>query len=273
MVKLSIISINYNNRDGLLKTIQSIINQTYKDYEYLIIDGGSTDGSTEVIKKYAENLAYWVSEPDNGIFHAMNKGIRKSSGEYLMFLNSGDWLVDENVLFKVFSKPRDADILYGHMNFVSQGISFLRRAADESQLSLAYFFTNSICHQASFISRRLFKNSLYDESYRIAGDKKFFIEKIIFNNCTLQMLDEIITNFNKEGISYKPENKKLIKYENQRIFSDLLPPRVLKDISLLKNNYTDIKSLIKIKKYKILYFFFIGLKRTATFFRKYLKWN
>ena len=108
MTKLSIITINRNNAAGLRKTIESVVSQTYTDFEYIIIDGASTDGSVEVIKEYAEatlpcgeglgERLYWVSEPDKGIYNAMNKGILKAQGEYLLFLNSGDWLVDKDVI-------------------------------------------------------------------------------------------------------------------------------------------------------------------------------
>ena len=83
-MKLSVITINYNNRDGLKKTIESVVNQTYKDFEYIIIDGGSTDGSVEVLKEYSDKIDYWVSEPDKGIYNAMNKGIDIAKGEYVM---------------------------------------------------------------------------------------------------------------------------------------------------------------------------------------------
>ena len=88
-MKYSIITINYNNRDGLEMTINSVLGQSYQDLEYIIIDGGSTDGSVEVIKKYESRIDYWVSEPDKGVYNAMNKGIGKASGDYLNFMNSG----------------------------------------------------------------------------------------------------------------------------------------------------------------------------------------
>ncbi len=127
MVKLSIITVNLNNSAGLRKTIESIVKQTFKDFEYIIIDGGSTDGSAEVIKEFADKITYWVSEPDKGIYNAMNKGILHAKGEYLLFLNSGDWLADDDLLSKVFCEPRTADIIYGHMNFVSGDKILLRR--------------------------------------------------------------------------------------------------------------------------------------------------
>ena len=102
-MKLSIITINFNDAKGLEKTIQSVINQTYKDFEYIVVDGASTDGSVDVIKKYSNKLTHWVSEPDTGIYNAMNKGTRMASGEYCLYLNSGDFLADNDVLEKAFN--------------------------------------------------------------------------------------------------------------------------------------------------------------------------
>lgn len=97
-MKISIITINFNNKDGIEKTISSVVAQTYKDIQYIIIDGDSTDGSVEVIKKYHEDIDYWISEPDKGIYDAMNKGILKATGDYVLFLNSGDYLSIEELL-------------------------------------------------------------------------------------------------------------------------------------------------------------------------------
>jgi len=269
-MQLSIITINLNNITGLRKTIESVANQSYKDFEYIIIDGGSNDGSVEVIKKFEDKLAYWVSEPDKGIYSAMNKGILRSKGDYLLFLHSGDWLADDGVLSRIFSKSRSADILCGDMNFVTNGRFSLRKAADENQLSLSYFFNNSLCHPATFIARRLFNDNLYDESYKSAADKKFFTEKIIMSNCSIKRLNEIVSNFNTEGHSSRPENRILIKEENERILNQLMQPRIIKDLLLIKNNFVDFKALIKIKKYSLLYFFFKGLKKAATLFQTFI---
>ena len=101
-MKLSIITINLNNKEGLQKTIESIVNQTFRDYEFIIIDGGSNDGSIDVIELYKENITYWISEPDKGIYNAMNKGISIAKGEYYYFLNTGDRLISNDVLEKIF---------------------------------------------------------------------------------------------------------------------------------------------------------------------------
>ena len=110
-MKLSVITINYNNRDGLRQTIESVVGQTYRDFEYIIIDGGSTDGSVDVIKEYADKIDYWVSEKDKGIYNAMNKGVAVALGEYCLFLNSGDTLCHPDVLAQVQKAGTDADII------------------------------------------------------------------------------------------------------------------------------------------------------------------
>ena len=122
---LSIITINRNNAAGLRKTIESVVSQTYTDFDYIIIDGASTDESVDVIKEYADRITYWVSEPDTGIYNAMNKGILKANGEYCLFLNSGDWLYDNDVLNDVFSISPTEDIVYGNDVFIGANVTIL----------------------------------------------------------------------------------------------------------------------------------------------------
>lgn len=114
-MKLSIITINLNNLEGLKKTFESVFNQTFTDYEWIVIDGGSTDGSREFIEAHQDSFSYWSSEPDRGIYNAMNKGILQANGEYLSFLNSGDYYADSETLANVFCTNHEADILFGYM--------------------------------------------------------------------------------------------------------------------------------------------------------------
>ena len=232
-MKLSIITINLNNRTGLLRTIESVIHQTFTDYEYIVIDGGSTDGSVGVIKEFTDKITYWVSEPDKGIYNAMNKGTLQARGEYLQFLNSGDWLVDDMVLEKVFSVPRSADIVYGHLNLVNPGEIKVHKALNEEELSLAYFFNDTIAHPSSFLARRLFSDCLYDENLKIAADKKFLIEKIILQNCSIQQIDLVLVNFNTEGISHNASSREMVKSEHEKIFSQIIPHRIVKDYEII----------------------------------------
>jgi len=269
-MKLSIITINLNNASGLRKSIESVVTQTYTDYEYIVIDGGSSDGSADVIIKYANRITYWVSEPDKGIYNAMNKGILQANGEYLQFLNSGDCLVNENILAKVFETLRTDDIIYGHLNYVYEKGIRIHKMPEEKQLSLQYFFNHTIAHSAAFIARRLFSDNLYDESYMIGADKKFFIEKIIIQNCTVQNLDEVIVNFDTKGISSNPDYKVRKNEEEDRTFSLLFPPRIVKDYEFYKNSSSEIRALRNIKKYKVSYLGFRILMRLTQLYQKYL---
>jgi len=236
-LKLSIVTINKNNSAGLRKTIESVLKQTFTDYEYIIIDGGSSDGSIDIIKENGDKLSYWVSEPDKGIYNAMNKGILRAKGDYLQFLNSGDCLVDETILSKVFDVENLADIIYGDIYEVfADGDKKLRVSLTEDNLTLANFNSNTnatIQHPASFIHKSLFSMGLYDENYKVIADIKFFIERIILQNCTVKYLKFVITNFNMEGYSSNPATWAKTIEERNNIFKELLPPRIYKDYEVL----------------------------------------
>ena len=235
--KLTVITINYNNLSGLKKTVESVISQSWTEFEYVIIDGGSTDGSKEYLEQMAGHFDYWVSEPDKGIYNAMNKGVLQAKGSYLQFLNSGDWLVNNNIFFEVFNDPINVDILYGSINQVLDNGVFKRLdPLIEEKFSMANFNSNThatILHPATFIRRKLFDVGGYDENYEIIADVKFFIEKIIFDNCTILQLPLVIANFNMEGLSSNPIYWSKTIDERGRIYRELLPPRVLKDYEIL----------------------------------------
>jgi glycosyltransferase involved in cell wall biosynthesis len=251
--KLSIITINLNNNLGLKKTIDSVLSQEFKDFEFIIVDGGSKDGSLDLIKDNSAKITSWISEPDTGIYNAMNKGILIAQGEYLQFLNSGDCLVEATTLEKIFNSHRSADILYGNINNVSCSRIITYKVPEANNISLNYFFNNTIPHPAAFIARRLFQESLYDEKYKFAADKKFFIEKIIKGNCTLEYFDQMIVNFDTRGISSRNGFSNPIRNEEISIFSELFPPRVLIDYHFFRTYNRDINYLVRIKKKKLLY--------------------
>lgn len=195
---LSIITINYNNRDGLQKTIDSVLAQTWKDFEWIIIDGGSTDGSRELIEKYQEYFAYWCSEPDKGVYNAMNKGIAKARGEYLNFMNSGDMFYDNNTLSAVFSKERTSDILYGDCLMVFEHHNMLRRYPQPMELYVLY--RRPICHQAMMIRSSLLKDVGYDEAFNICADYKHLME-IAIEGATFEHVGIAICQYDMSGIS------------------------------------------------------------------------
>jgi len=204
MPKLSIITINHNNREGLSKTIESVVNQTFQDYEYIIIDGGSNDGTLEEIKNNRHKIKKWISEKDSGIYNAMNKGINNATGEYCLFLNSGDYLYSLNVLDAVFSKSPSADLICCLMNIEEvDGSNPTVYSVNTERINNRYIFIQSLPHPSTFIKRDLFnKHGLYDESLKIAGDYDFFV-RAIKGKATFEIYQIILSSFNKGGISYR----------------------------------------------------------------------
>lgn len=168
---ISIITVSYNAVSTIENTILSVINQTYPNIEYIIIDGGSTDGTVDIIKKYQERISFWVSEPDEGIYDAMNKGIAIATGKWINFMNSGDMFYANDTVEKVVKSLRTSiDVLYGDtMLKFSWGV-FERKALPLCMMEKHLPFS----HQSSFIKMDLMKSQLYDLQYRICADYNFF---------------------------------------------------------------------------------------------------
>lgn len=211
MFKLTIITINRNNAIGLRRTIQSVINQTSSVFEYIVIDGASTDDSVEIIKEYSDRITYWVSEPDNGIYNAMNKGILKATGEYLLFLNSGDELNNAEVIENILKCTNDTDIIIGKaINIDKKCKTTIQTNTLTFPLRFSVFFQFSIPHQSTFIKKTIFETvGLYNENYKIVSDWYFFLMAIFKFNHTVSTVDIIISNFYQDGISSantSPEN-------------------------------------------------------------------
>lgn len=236
MPDLSIITINYNNAIGLEKTIESVFHQNFSDYSYIIIDGNSTDGSKEIIKKYSSNLAYWVSEKDNGVYSAQNKGVRVASGEYVLFLNSGDVFYSADAL-KILFQNIGADIVYGNILVDSNEKPWVKFYP--SILTFDYFLNDTLPHPASLIRRSLFDRvGLFNEQNKIVSDWEFFTNAICLHGSTYKHVDEIISVFNYDGISSRIENQSLIKEEKEKVllnyYSAFLPD--YENISKLKSD-------------------------------------
>ena len=229
MPRLSIITINFNNRDGLQRTIDSVVSQTFHDFEWIVIDGGSTDGSRELIERYADHFAYWVSEPDKGIYNAMNKGIDKAQGGYLLFLNSGDWLVDETALERCLSHKFDADVMYGDCVFHYAGRESYNRYP--SPLTFESLYRSSLAHCASFIKRETLAKERYNEEYKIVSDLEFWV-KLALAGGSFCHLDEFVSVFDTTGIS--STNHELDKAERRQMLSHYVPEMIAADYDRLK---------------------------------------
>jgi len=222
--KLSIITINLNNAEGFRRTIESVVSQTFTDFEYIVIDGGSTDSSIDVIKQYADKMTYWVSELDAGIYNAMNKGILQAQGEYCLFLNSGDWLADENVVLDFFDANLNEDIISGHIFFFDNGNAVLNKSIKKEDLNYGLFYDGSIFHPSTFIKRRLFLDTgLYNENFKIVSDWEFFFKALIINNCSYNYFDRVISYFDLTGISNQQKWKFLEQNEREEVLKSFLP--------------------------------------------------
>ncbi len=217
MPKLSIITINFNNAEGLEKTIQSVVGQCFEDYEYIVIDGKSSDASVDIIKSHQEKIAVWVSEKDHGIYHAMNKGIEFAKGEYCLFLNSGDYLVDASVLQKVFSKPLNEDILYGDLITIDQS-GLTTKLASPDFIGIKRLLTDTLWHPVSFIKRKLFEEyGNYDENYKIVADYEFFVRVIIGKKASTKHLNVDVAFFSTNGISGAGSHRTLLIEERKSV--------------------------------------------------------
>lgn len=259
-MKLSIITINCNNADGLRKTMESVCAQTYRNFEYIVIDGASTDESVEIIKDYVNQLEIgdcklenfqWISEPDTGIYNAMNKGIEIASGRravnalnhsklvedknkgnkdgYVLMLNSGDYLVDEYVIERIMPELHTEDIIQGNVieDYPDKTIRF--RGYGRSEISFIDAMDARFPHQAMFIKLSTMEQyGYYDESYKKAADSYFFMTALALGNATFRYVDIDITNFDVNGISSMkdPKWRQIDQEEDARWYGEHISRRL-----------------------------------------------
>jgi glycosyltransferase involved in cell wall biosynthesis len=232
-MKLSIITINLNNPIGLQKTIESIVSQTYSEFELIVIDGGSTIDSIVTIRKYTDRIKYWISEPDDGIYQAMNKGIKQANGEYCFFLNSGDYFVNEIVLKRVFDTEFYEDILFGNLLVCLNG-KLEGKSTGKKKLTFLDVYSSMIKHQSSFIKRQLFeKFGFFNENFKIISDWEFFIKTVGLGGATYRYIDIDISYFDNDGISNN--SKKLVSEERKKVIENYIPSMMRLDYEYLLN--------------------------------------
>lgn len=214
-IKITIVTVVYNDKKGIDKTIQSVLTQTYKNIEYVIIDGASNDGTLECIKKYEKDISFWLSEKDQGIYDAMNKGILRANGYLINFMNAGDVFYNEDTIAHIAALYADEDIIYG--NILRQYGRYRSKAKGIVNPSphIIDFLYNTFHHQASFIKKDLFSRvGLYSTSLRLASDWKFFFDATIFHHAIVRHVDITVCVFSMDGIStsnaqdYAEERKK-----------------------------------------------------------------
>lgn len=222
-MKYSIITVNFNNPEGLERTIKSVANQTYRDFEYIIVDGASTKGDVDIIRKYETHISKWVSEKDSGIYNAMNKGVQMASGDYCLFMNSGDELYSPTMLEDVSAKGIYADFVQGIICRPGKTETLIS-APNEETISLGwYVWGNNNYHQASLIRRTLLLNHPYDESLKVAADLKFNVEVLVKHSCSYQPINVVIAKYEFGGVSATKSHVA----ESWKLFDELFGERIM----------------------------------------------
>jgi len=250
MPKLSIITVNYNNIKGLERTVMSVLSQNWKNFEYIIIDGGSTDGSKELLEANSSSLSYWTSEPDKGIYNAMNKGIRVAKGDYLFFLNSNDKLNNKNAIQNAANHLINEDIVYFNIKVVADGGSYIKECP--SKLSFQYLHNDLPPHQSTFLHKSLFeKYGYYDENLKIVADWKFLLLALLKHNATYKHVDQIFSTFYQGGISSQEGSFEVMEKERELVLKSEFPI-LMHDVEENFRLNRVLRNLRKSKKIKLL---------------------
>lgn len=253
-MKFSVITVCFNDKTGLERTIKSVVGQTFSDFEYIVIDGASSDGSVELIQQYADKIDYWVSEPDNGVYAAMNKGIKRTQGEYCIFMNSGDTFYSYDVLEKVALSDFSSDLAVGKA-CMTRGRRISSVVSPPDFICLGFWLHHSVIHQASFMRADFLKERLYDESLRIVSDWKYMLSEYLTKRYTYEPLNVIICNFDTTGISSNNDKR---NQERDLVLKELLPRMVYDEYKLLDgykylyNNTSLLFTLNRLLKYRTL---------------------
>lgn len=247
-MRLSIVTINFNNVEGLQKTLASVASQTYRDIEHIIIDGGSTDGSVDVIREYEQQLhithstihLLWASERDHGIYDGMNKGVKKATGDYVWILNSGDCAASSDTVEFMMGiiAETNIDILLGNKIHVYPNDKkaydplSVKRISDLKprpiEVSMLTFYSGTIPQDAAFVRRYLFeKYGYFDDKLKICADWKLYLNMIALDGVQPWHVNVDVVLFDMTGISNA--NTDLLKAEKRAYLQELLPASVLKD--------------------------------------------
>ncbi|WP_319941267.1 glycosyltransferase family 2 protein [Leptospira sanjuanensis] len=214
-IDLSIITINYNNLSGLTKTMESVLSQKARNFEHIVVDGLSTDGSKNYLESFKKPPFIFISEKDDGIYFAQNKGIEKARGKYVLFLNSGDTLASANTIDEIFSYRFESDLIYGNM-FIESSSNIQRLGKQPKKLTLTHLMLDTIWHPSCLIRRDLFKRfGLYDTNFKIVADYEFWLRIFSSNQITTTYIPIPFSKFDLKGLSSDPENQSFISYERR----------------------------------------------------------
>jgi glycosyltransferase involved in cell wall biosynthesis len=248
--KISVITINYNNSDGLNKTIQSVVSQSYNNIEYIVIDGGSCDDSKRIIENWGKQIDFWISEPDHGIYNAMNKGIAAATGEYLIFINSGDLLTHDRIIEQAVHQGMDQELVFGNIIYVGENLE--REWIVDDELTFETFYKATIPHPSTFIKKSLFEMvGLYNEGNKIVSDWEFFMLAVCKYNCSYKHINLTIARFYLGGISSDPNNYDMLSREQSMALKKHFP-LFLKDYERseqTKEALRKVRNYVKMKKF------------------------
>ena len=264
MKKLTIITACYNEKN-LEKTCESIIRQTWQDFEWVVVDGGSNKETLNIFQKYKSRINVFICEKDDGVYSAYNKGINLSSGEYLNFMNAGDYYNHDNVLKLFYKGNYNSDVLYGNINTLYKN-NKNRILKYQNKLDNNFFILDNINTQAVFVKKELFlKYGYFDIHYKIASDYDRWL-KFYSENRTFEHLKFTVANYDMSGISSIDKNQEFHKKEREEIqkkyFSDI---EILKAKSTCRLKYSFFERIFSIKnstdkKYKVITIFGIKIK-------------
>lgn len=241
-MKISIITVNLNNAAGLKATLESVAKQTCREFEHIVIDGGSNDGSVDFIKEYVNQCVMydvlWVSEKDKGIYDGMNKGVKKASGEYVYFLNSGDTLATADTIREMIDAIDGSDFVIGRVNKTYQGrVLGQTDLLCEEDMSLYQMFLHGINHQAALIKRPMLVTTPYDENVRLSADWKFFVQKIVLESAPVKFVDKLFANYDMTGVS---SNSDALRRERMQILDTFVPERIARDYLAIAPHYYEV---------------------------------
>ena len=254
MPKISVITVSYNAEKTIERTIQSVQSQTYDDFEYILVDGNSKDKTLEIAGKYKDFIKKWISEPDKGLYDAMNKGVLLAQGEYIVFLNADDVFASNDVL-KDMAKHLDGhDIVYGNIDFhdLKTNEHNIRK---QNYMNKAVLCAGTMFHPAEFIKRNLLENlGGFDLRFKIVADYEFNLRAILKNKAKIKYADVTVTVFAQgEGLSSNPEGEKKHQKEKRIVQKMYFTPIGIWWNTLL---FKTFRSLLRTPLYK--FFFQIG---------------
>ena len=271
-MKISVITVCYNAQSEIEKTLLSVIKQTYDNFEYIVVDGKSTDGTVKIIQKYHTHISKWVSEPDTGIYNAMNKGVRLATGEYCIFMNAGDTFATPDALKLSSLFLNDGfDILVGR-EISTKGNKIIDYIYPPDEITPIHLYLSSLSHQSSFIKREVLLANPYDETLRLVSDWKFWIETLLIQKLRYRAIDVDVSCFNHDGATFN--QVELGRKERQKVLAECMPKDML--VSCQKQTdtfpYSRLISLIKreIRHKPLIQKFYRQLKNEV---KEYKRWG